>query len=88
MKKILFVANNNALNNSFGAEQRSNVLLHAFLANGFQVDLAYIGPKNNEVSPSIDGVNIVYWNKDNTWNCSKLSRYMRLLTVKMFPISS
>lgn len=85
--KILFVTNNNALNKSFGAEQRSNLLLKAFLANGFKVDLVYIGPEKDSYCPQIEGVNIAYWNNGTIWGISKLSRYLRLLTYKMFPTS-
>lgn len=87
MNKVLFVTNNDALNNSFGAEQRSNVLLQAFLANGFHVDLAYIGPAIKEFSHSVDGVDIVYWNKCKKWKCSKVAHYKRLFAIKMFPVS-
>lgn len=86
-KKILFVTNNNALNNSFGAEQRSNVLLKAFLANGFEVDLVYIGALIDNYRPQIEGVNIVYWNEGNSWKISPISQYLRLLTYRMFPTS-
>lgn len=87
MKKILFVSSENALNNSFGAEQRSNVLLQAFLANGFQVDLAYIGPKIDNHRPCIEGVNIVFWNNGRQWPISRKDQRLRLLTYRMFPKS-
>lgn len=86
-RKILFVTNNNALNTSFGAEQRSNLLLKAFLANGFKVDLVYIGPEKDGYCPKIEGVNIAYWNNGTIWEISKFNKYLRLLTYKMFPTS-
>lgn len=85
--RILFITNNNALNTSFGAEQRSYLLLKAFLANGFKVDLVYIGSMIDNYHPQIENVNIVYWNEGKAWRISKVDKYLRLATYKMFPKS-
>ena len=39
MKTILYISNHNPFGTSYGAEQRSNILLKAFLHNGCHVDV-------------------------------------------------
>ena len=47
-KKILYITNHNPFGNSYGAEQRSNVLMNAALSNDYLVDIAYISPTDSQ----------------------------------------
>lgn len=88
MKKVLFISDNNALRVSYGAEQRGNVILNALLQNDCYVDFAYIGPAIETFQPAIEKVRIVYWNDGKEWSITQMAAGLRLLTIKIFPVSS
>lgn len=88
MKNILYVSNHNPFGTSYGAEQRSKILLEAFIQNGYTVDVAYIGENAKRPEKNAAGVNVVYWNSGETWNISKMASRKRLYLCKMFSASS
>lgn len=67
MKSILFVCHTNPFSASFGAEQRTSILLNAFLQNNCKIDIVYIGlepikfiPDNPNINIRINGVTGYY----------------------------
>ena len=87
MKTILYISNHNPFGTSYGAEQRSNILLKAFLHNGCHVDVAYIGERSCRPESVATNIEIVYWNDDKKWKISRCSNRKRLALIKMFPAS-
>lgn len=87
MKTILYISNHNPFGTSYGAEQRSYILLKAFLHNGCHVDVAYIGEQSCRPESVAPNIEIVYWNDDKKWVISRCSNRKRLALIKMFPTS-
>lgn len=87
MKTILYISNHNPFGTSYGAEQRSNILLKAFLRNGCHVDVVYIGARSLRPESIAPNIEIIYWNDDKKWEISKCSNRKRLALIKMFPSS-
>lgn len=63
MKSILFVCHTNPFSASFGAEQRTALLLNAFLQNNCKIDIVYVGreqirsiPTNPNIRVRLNGV--------------------------------
>lgn len=63
MKSILFVCHTNPFSVSFGAEQRTALLLNAFLQNNCKIDIVYVGreqirsiPTNPNIRVRLNGV--------------------------------
>lgn len=85
-KKILFVTNVNPFTASFGAEQRSYVLLQAFLQNGCLVDVVYMGTTIEDDSKCPPGCRVVFWNDGHQWTFSKKANLSRLTTIRIYPV--
>ena len=87
MKNILYITNHNPFGISYGAEQRSHILLKSFLNNGCKVDIVYIGEMIPNPINVDENVSIVYWNNGDSWPISKIDSLKRLYLLKMFPSS-
>ena len=87
MKKVLFITNTNPFSKSFGAEQRSFVYLNAFVENGFEVDVAYVGLTNETKPEQTECAHIVYWNNGHKWKYSRIKQLARYVTIDMYPVS-
>lgn len=84
--KILFLTNVNPFTASFGAEQRSYVFLQSLLQNGCMVDVVYFGTTIEDYSLCPPNCNVVYWNNGHQWSFSKIDNFLRLATVRMYPV--
>lgn len=87
MKHILFITHLNPFENSFGAEQRTNLVLKSFLNIGCKVDICYIGQPSERPKNDNNFCKIVYWNNETGQNLSKLDCILRTSLFKMFPRS-
>lgn len=86
--KILFITNTNPFNPTFGAAQRSFVLLNALLSLGGQVDIAYVGPIEKQTTPMLRNVKVVFWNDGHEWQYTKTVKFLRKITLIGFPTSN
>lgn len=85
-KQILFITHLNPFKCSFGAEQRTNIALKAFIANNCHVDVAYIGNEEPKPVETEKNVRIVFWNTDAPHRQPRIQQVKTLLLLKMFPI--
>lgn len=83
-KKILFITHLNPFNETFGAEQRTNIALKGFLDIGCNVDIAYIGDSDIKPLECPENIKIVFWNQEKIHE-TKLNKYKRLFLLSMFP---
>lgn len=85
-KKILLVSHLNPFSNSFGAEQRTNLILTSLIKIGYNVDIAYIGEhavNNKIIHEKCRLIDYSYLNK----MISKIALFKRLALINMFPKS-
>lgn len=73
---ILFICNTSPFNTDMGNAQRTSIILKAFLNNGCNVDIFYVGVKK-EIIPNIlpPNVRIVYWNDGHVWEKLSTSKW-------------
>ena len=81
-KRILFICNIDPICANNGNAQRTSVFLNAFLNNGFNVDIAYIGsaeiplPQNLPVNTTI-----ALWNNGHSWKKKDVSIWWKRVFV-------
>lgn len=88
MKKCLFVCDHNPFSIADGASQRTNVLLNACLANGFKIDIVFVGGSYIKKPECVhERCEIVYWNTTD-YSFAKVSNYIGKILSNPFGRSS
>lgn len=87
MKRILLVTHLNPFGYTFGAEQRTNLVLKSLLSLGNKVDICYIGQPIECPDVIMSSSKIVYWNNNTEQNLSKYDCLCRKFLLQMFPES-
>lgn len=77
-KQLLYITSHNPFSSSYGANQRANVLLKAFIANGYNIDVIFWGLKESKPTDIPQNVRIIYWELDK--NDSKPNFYSKYIS--------